>query len=174
MGLVNKVIKNTIALGLAGLVSLNSAKGVSNIEKEKILVEYTLTQFAKCIKDEDVCTAGYFLDVEIHKKLNCKDDRDREYSSSEPWADATHETFKITPINIKVIPYNKNGISYIVYVNSKVDTKCECTSGSCLTTFGKNIKKSGDCPEGGMKDYKISVDYKLLKINNKYYIDEKY
>ncbi len=179
MGLKNKILTTTIALGLVSLVSLNNAKSTS-IKSEENLIKNTLSKFAQCVEAENSCAADFFIDWETHQKINCQDDNEGDYPSSAPWADVTHETFKIIPKNINILPYNKNGVSNVVYVNSTVKTRCECTYASCAgLTFGKLISDFVDCPRGSkehtMKNYTLTVEYKLFKLDNgKYYIDDSY
>lgn len=182
MGLKNKILKTTIALGLVGLVSLNNAESMSNTKNEEYTIRNTLSNFAKCVENENDCTANFFINWETHNKINCQDDSEGDYPSSKPWSDVNHITFKIIPKTINILPYNKKGVSNVIYVNSTVKTRCECTSASCAgLTFGKLISDSdlNDCPKGPkehtMKDYVLNVEYKLFKLDNgKYYIDDSY
>lgn len=178
MDLINKILTGTIALGLAGSVSLNTAKEIPEIEKEKILIRHTLKKFARCIENEDKCTADYFIDDKIHQNIDCPDDNiTGDYASSEPWADMDRKTFKITPTKIYIIPYDKGRASYLVYAHSRVSTRCLC-AGACLETFGRNGESSTDCLSGEdiptMGNYEIDVIYKLFKVGNNYYIDNEY
>ena len=176
MGLKNKILTTALSLGLVGLVSLNSAESMSNAKSEENLIKNTLSKFAQCIEAENRCTANFFIDWETHMKIKCEDDNEGDYPSSVPWADVTHETFKIIPKNINILSYNKDEVSNVVYVNSIVKTRCECTHGSCAgLTFGKLMSDLVDCPkEHVMKNYTLNVEYKLFKVKGKYYIDNSY